>query len=268
MKIFDRELLKSRKNTIAKNVGEFSFLRKEVVSRLLERTGEINKDFPLVLDIGCNLGEVSEYFYNNIIKNKINRIIQTDLSLEILKLNKYPNKINGDEENLPFKPNTFDLIISVFSLQNVNFLKETLENIFAILKPQGLFMCSVPIVGTLSNLEQALMQTEMSLYNGMSPRIHPFSDIKTLGNLFQSAGFAEIMADKDQIEVMYKDFFNIFRDLQGYGENNILLQRNQRPLKKHFFQELKNNFKQFKDSTTDHYPINVEFCNILGWKNK
>jgi len=84
-----------------------------------------------VLDLGCGTGLLIEYIlkskdYHHILKSKY---IAVDISLKmmikfknkLLKLGKKPNVlfVLSDMENLPFRKNSFNLIISLTSFQNL-----------------------------------------------------------------------------------------------------------------------------------------------------
>ncbi len=236
-----------------------------MAKRTIEKLEEIKTNFPLALALGSGVGELYKELtdYNS---KKINTLIQTDFSINFLKHNNFHNKIVADEENLPFKSDVFDIVISNFSLVSINRLHDTFATIYRILKTNGATIISIPTFGTLENLSNSLFETEMTLYKGVSPRVHPFTDIKTIANFMQEVGFKEITADTDKIEIMYKNFRSIFKDLKNSGRTNILTKRDKRFLKKNFLNELEKNFSLYQDPNTKHYPVVVSFCNIVAWK--
>ena len=74
---------------------------------------------------------------------------------------------------------------------------------------------------TLNEMRQALMEAEMAIDGGVSPRVSPFADVRDAGNLLQRAGFA-LPVDRfaDILTVDYADPLALMRDLQGMGESN------------------------------------------------
>lgn len=84
-----------------------------------------------------------------------------------------------DEEALPFAPHSFDLVTASLSLHWINDLPGTFRQICRILKPDGLFLASVPILPTLRPLRQALEDAELALCDGVSPRVSPSPPSKT-----------------------------------------------------------------------------------------
>lgn len=89
-----------------------------------------------ILDLGCGTGLLFEF-----LNRKIN-LIGIDISREMLKLSKEPERILGDLENLPFKDNSFDLVFSFTVIQNLPGLK-VFEEVKNILKHNGLFVFTV-----------------------------------------------------------------------------------------------------------------------------
>jgi NADH dehydrogenase [ubiquinone] 1 alpha subcomplex assembly factor 5 len=268
MEIFNRTLLQIKKNNIASFYPEHNFLKIEAVEILLERLLDIKNSFENTLDIGCSMGEVANYIAkHHILSNKIKNIYQIDEFNHILDKNPYPNKILGSLEELNIDKK-FDLIISVFSLHNVNNINKVFNKIYNLLNKNGLFICAIPTIGNFANLEEALIKTELELYNGYSPRFQPLLDITTIGNILQTNNFQEIIVDKEKLSIMYKDYMKIFKDLKYAGETNILTKQNKQILKKDFFKKIKNHLENSLDKETNHYEIKVEYCNLIGWKTQ
>ncbi len=263
MEIFNRKLLNIKQNNLAFNYANYNFVKKEVVSNVLDRLYDVKIDFKNALDIGCSIGEVADYLKNT---SKIQSLTQIDECQAMLDQNIYPNKILSDLQNISLPENSFDLIISIFALHNINDLSKMFTKIYNLLTYGGLFVCSLPIVGTLAELEQALMQSEIELYSGFSPRIHPFSDLTTLGNLLQSTKFKNIIADKDSLSIMYKNPYNIFKDLKHSLQGNILNNKNNNIVSKAFFPKVISNLSSFIDEESQHYKISIVYCNLIAWK--
>ncbi len=270
MQIFDRKLLQLRANKVPQSIIEPNFLKEEISFRNVEKLSELKNNFSLGLEIGSSAGEFyknlydeTSEFYN---KNKIKKLIQTDFSSNFLHKNPYPNKMVIDEEILPFNDKSFDIVVSNFSLYNINDPLSVLKKIYNILKPNGVILLSVPITGTLGKLAEAMFEAEMKIFNGASPRIHPFTNVEILGNLIQSTGFQEITVDKDKIDIMYKDFYKIFKDLKTSAQTNILINRDKKYVGKNFFNKVHEIYEKNKDHSSGCYPVTIEFANLIAWK--
>jgi SAM-dependent methyltransferase len=122
----------------------------------------------------------------------------------------------------------FDLVVASFSLHWINDLPGALIQLRQALNPAGLFLASMPALGTLANLRAALLEAEDGLSGGASPRISPFPDLRDCGGLLQRAGFALPVADVEDINFEYADPFALFRDLRDAGETNAALARSRR----------------------------------------
>jgi hypothetical protein len=64
--VFDHELKRRQRNDAASrsNALDFDYLRSEVASRLVDRLEDIQREFPIMLDIGCHSGA---HVYNAIV---------------------------------------------------------------------------------------------------------------------------------------------------------------------------------------------------------
>ena len=83
--------------------------------------------------------------------------------------------IVADEEALPFREGSLDLVVSGLSLQFVNDLPGTLVQIRRALKPDGLFLAALVGGETLTELRQAFAAAEAEVEGGISPRVAPFA---------------------------------------------------------------------------------------------
>src|SRR6185369_10730228 len=126
-RIFDRHMLRRRRDRAAAQFDDHDFLIAEVAERLLDRLDDITHRFPLALDLGCRGGLLSELRGG---RGGIETLLQADLSPAMLHQahRKGPSLI-ADEEWLPFKPASLDLILSNLNLHWVNDLPGALLQI-------------------------------------------------------------------------------------------------------------------------------------------
>ncbi|XP_062059836.1 arginine-hydroxylase NDUFAF5, mitochondrial isoform X2 [Lepus europaeus] len=129
LNIFDRELKRKQKNWAARQPEpiKFDYLKEEVGSRIADRVYDVARDFPLALDVGCGRGYIAQHLN----KETIGKFFQADIAENALK-NSLETEIPtvsvlADEEFLPFRENTFDLVVSSLSLHWVNDLPRALE---------------------------------------------------------------------------------------------------------------------------------------------
>ena len=228
--IFDRNLLRLRRDRAAAKLDDAGFLFRETAARLRERVSETTRHFDLGADIGCHGGEVADALTGS---EQVKHLVQCDLSPAMVKrAGKRTHKpgLVADEEVLPFANARLDLVISNLSLHWVNDLPGVLLQIRKALRPDGLFLGCLFGGETLRELRHCLMEAELVHTGGVSPRVSPFADIRDMGGLMQRAGFALPMTDADTITVDYADAGKLMRDLSDMGESNCVQKRKAGPL--------------------------------------
>ncbi len=221
MTVFDRRLVRARRNRAAPEFHEFDFLFREVADRLADRLEDITRSFPVALDMGCHGNVLASGLKG---RGQIETLIQCDLSDQML----HPSNgfaVVADEEALPFEGPLFDLVLSNLSLHWVNDLPGALVQANRCLKPDGLFLGAMLGGDTLHELRDCLMEAELEIREGASPRISPFAQVRDAGGLLQRAGFALPVTDSDVITVTYENAFLLMRDLRGMGETGAGLTR-------------------------------------------
>lgn len=226
--LFDRALVaEHRRRAAGLNWPHHRFLFNEVAERLAERLLDINHSFSLALDLGGRDGVFGEKL---IAMKKADKVIRTDLT-EVMLDNRTDSAVVADEEFLPFKENSFDLIGSVLGLHWTNDLPGALSQIARSLKPNGLFLGALFGIESLQELKACLIEAESEITGGVSPRISPFTEIKDAGSLLQRADLALPVTDTDLITLKYEHPFALMHELRGLGETNALISR-----QKHFTQ--------------------------------
>src|SRR5208337_3760509 len=127
-----------------------------------------------------------------------------------------------------FAPGSFDLVLANLSLHWVNDLPGALIQLRHALRPEGLLLASLPALGTLAELRQALTEAEAALTGGVAPRVSPFAELRDCAGLLQRAGFALPVADVEEIRLLYADPVALLHDLRAAGEANALRERDRR----------------------------------------
>lgn len=221
MNVFDRRVVRLRRDRAATRIGEHDFLLREVGERLVDRFDDIRRRFPLVLDLGCHSGELSRLIGR---RGGIGTLVHCDLSPAMAARSPAPAVV-ADEEALPFRPGTFDAVISLLSLHWVNDLPGALAQVRAALKPDGLFLAAMLGGQTLKELRTALSDAEIAVEGGLSPRVSPFADVRDAGGLLQRAGFALPVVDTETLTASYPDPLRLMADLRGMGESNAVRHR-------------------------------------------
>lgn len=219
--VFDRVVLRQRRERAARDWDRRSFLKREIASRLVERLDDIRRTFPTALDLGSHGDEVFTALDG---REAVGWLARADLGHGFARRARGP-AIVADEEFLPFAPHSFDLVLSAMDLHWVNDLPGTLVQIRRILKPDGLLLGAMLGGATLWQLRQALAAAESEVEGGLSPRVSPFADLRDAAGLLQRAGFALPVADSETIDVEYENALALMRDLGAMGESNLIVER-------------------------------------------
>jgi SAM-dependent methyltransferase len=216
--VFDRRAVRLHRNRASALVGSVADLLRNIADRLLDRLDDTTHRFSLALDIGGR-GVVAP-----MLRARNVACVSMDLSPRMAALNG-GLCVAGDEEFLPFAPDSFDLVVANCSLHWINDLPGALIQLRRVLRPDGLFLASLPALGTLGALRTSLTEMEAGMRGGASPRISPFPDLRDCAALLQRAGFALPVADAEDISLLYADPLALLRDLRAAGETNALVQR-------------------------------------------
>lgn len=222
--IFDRRVLRQRRERAADKLSTSDFLFREVGDRLVERLEDIQRQFPVALDLGCHDGTLGRLIGT---RGEIETLVQCDLAPALARAAAAGGRpsLAADEEFLPFAPATFDLILSALSLHWVNDLPGALIQARHALKPDGLFLAALLGGETLIELRGVLLEAEAEIESGASPRVSPFADVADAGGLLQRAGFALPVVDRDRITVTYPDALALMKELGAMGESNAVAAR-------------------------------------------
>ncbi|NXV35523.1 NDUF5 hydroxylase, partial [Rissa tridactyla] len=274
---FDRRLKRKQKNWAALQAepAKCDYLREEVGSRMADRVFDIPRTFPIALDVGSGRGYIAQH----LTKETVEKLIQVDIAENALK-NTVESEIPtfnvvADEEFLPFKEDTFDLVLSSLRYALIVYLLfifslKMLNNIHRVLKPDGVFIGAMFGGDTLYELRCSLQLAELEREGGFSPHVSPFTAVSDLGHLLSRAGFNTLTVDTDEIQVNYPGLFEVMEDLQGkyvlcMGESNCswnrkpLLHRETMLAAAAIYQEMYGN-------SDGSVPATFQIYYMIGWK--
>ncbi|OIT03293.1 putative methyltransferase [Nicotiana attenuata] len=142
----------------------------------------------------------------------IEKLLMMDTSCDMVKLCKdaeqqMPNDnietsyIIGDEEYLPVKENSVDLVISCLGLHWTNDLPGAMIQCRLALKSDGLFLAAILGGETLKELRIACTVAQMEREGGIRPRLSPLAQVRDAGNLLTRAGLTLPGVDVDEYTV-------------------------------------------------------------------
>ncbi|CAN1761199.1 Putative methyltransferase At1g22800, mitochondrial [Linum perenne] len=236
VKIFDRELKRTQRDRAAWLMDPKDPLTDSVAENLLDRLEDCKRTFPTALCLGGSLAAVRRQLRGQAqLSGAIEKLIMMDASHDMIKACKQASDdandnietsfVVGDEEFLPMKESSLDLVISCLGLHWTNDLPGAMIQAKLALKPDGLFLAAILGGETLKELRTACTVAQMEREGGISPRMSPLAQVRDAGNLLTRAGFTLPGVDVDEYTIKYRSALELIEHLRAMGETNALLQR-------------------------------------------
>lgn len=172
------------------------------------------------------------------------------------------------EENLPFPEESFDLIVSNLQGHWVNDLPGLLKSIYHCLQKEGLFLGALWGGQTLFELRESLLQSELTLLGGASPRIAPMLHPADAPLLLSGGGFFMPVVDTETITVTYPSLSSLMKDLRGMGETNKLYDRPKTFTSRGLFEKAEEIYHESFGQPDHKIPATFEVIYLTGWKYK
>ncbi|XP_003370257.1 putative phenylalanine--tRNA ligase [Trichinella spiralis] len=229
--VFDRSLKRCQRDWAAcqDNLDVFQYLNKEIAYRLTDRIYDVKRMFTVAVDLGCGIGHIAEHLY----KEHIGVLLQSDISLEMITGAKVSKEVptlkyRADEEMLPLKDSSVDLILSASSLHWIN---------------------DLPGINFLLFFASFLFL---------------FDAAEDLMALLQKAGFILITVDVDNIVVNYPDMFALMYEFRGMAESNASWLR-AKTLRRDVLYAADSIYREMYGKD-DILPATFQVLYIAGWK--
>src|SRR5690606_19883718 len=249
---FEPRLVRQRKRRARATFRDAAFLHERVAADLADRLEAIPRPFPRVLALGGG-GLFSEQVRARPeLSARIGAILEADLDFI-------------DPEQLPFAPNSFELIVSSLALHWINDLPGALIQLRLALKPDGLLLASLFGGETLHELRLSLIEAESELTGGAGPRVSPFADLQDIAGLLQRAGYALPAADRDLVVVRYGEPMRLLADLRAMGETAALAERSPRGLSRRILARVFEIYPARWADADGRAPATFEILTATGW---
>jgi SAM-dependent methyltransferase len=258
--VFDRQLLRARRRRAAA-LGPATFLVERIADDLVDRLGAVLRRFDLAVDLGTPNDAVRRALAGY---PKVGTVVAVDSLAQHLP----PPPalaVAADEEALPFRDGSLDLVVSALALQLVNDLPGALVQIRRALRPDGLFIAALLGGGSLIELREAFTAAESEIAGGVSPRVAPFADVRQLGMLLQRAGFTLPVSDVDRVTVRYDSPFMLMHDIRRMGASNALTERRRAPLSRAVLMRMAEIYKRRFSDPDGRIRATFEVAWLSGW---
>ncbi|MGH6866441.1 MAG: class I SAM-dependent methyltransferase [Methyloceanibacter sp.] len=259
--LFDRKLLRSRRARFAGDIEKRQFLLAYVAREMAERIQIMLRPFPRALDLGAYRGLLGRTVAE---LPSVEEMIYAESAFELAALCPRPALV-CDEDLLPLKETSLNLIVSGLALHRVNDLPGALIQIRRALAPDGLFMAAVLGARALTELRSALLEAEAEIEGGASPRISPFGDVRDYGALLQRAGFALPVADADIVTVAYPSPRDLMREVRALGGGNVMLARSKSPLPRGTLELAEAIYRERHGTPDGKVTATFEIVFMSGW---
>lgn len=229
--VFDQTLIAAnRRRAFVQNDPKAAFLLDIAASEMAERLSVIERRFDEAVEFHGVTGAVG---HKAIATGKIEHLRRIETNSDFAA----PGEMitTSSLEEVPLEPQSVNLVLSPLNLHLTNDTPGVLIQIRRALKPDGVFLAAIPGAGTLQELRDVLLATEIEMTGGASPRVVPFADVRDVGGLMQRAGFTLPVVDAENYTVRYDSLFPLMRDLRAMGMANPLAARSRKPLTRGFF---------------------------------
>ena len=249
---FDRDLVRQRKRRalkLAQKLSSDRFLFDRCADDVVERVLDVRRNFKNTLLIGAQ--DITQNIAERLV-GKIGRVISI-------------NDVVCNEEALPFKLESFDLVINLMTLHGVNEVPQVLVKTRNMLRPDGLFLAAFFGGETLSVLRHVMYAAEDKLYGRVSPRVSSMITLDLATSLLSSSGFTMPVTDRDVVNVTYRTLEKLYADLRLMGETNVLTVRSKTPVSRRFFSEVEALYKRDHSTETGKFAVKFEIIWLTGW---
>jgi SAM-dependent methyltransferase len=263
-RLFDRALHARRLDRAAAGFAGADFLHRRAALDVAERLEPILRDFPIAVELSARAGALREALGQSDAGERVGVLIEADLSLGMLAGRDGP-RVVLDEERLPFREASLDLIVSTLGLHWTNDVVGALIQIRRALTPDGLFIGAFLGGATLTELRQSMVAAESEILGGAGSRVSPFADSLDAASLLQRSGFALPVADLDRVTVTYEHPLKLLADLRQMGETNVLADRHPHGLTRTLLARMSEIYVERFSNPDGRVRATFEIITLTGW---
>ena len=266
MYFIEKNRLIECKNKALQSWSKHNFIFEQVAVLVKQKIIELNKNFNNILIISSDydetISQIKELRYKNLFYFSQYKSFLENISLE----NKKITKIFSSFDNPPFKDESFDLVICNFCFHNINKKNQYLKNLNRILAKNGLLVCNYFGENSLIELKNSFLLTDQKIFGGAFLRFPKSVTLVEFSQMLMQTGFKEVVTEKINYDIFYKDVLSILKDLRGIGESGFYSFK-YKPLNIGYYKELNNTYK--KEFADENYKLKLS-CEIISsssWKS-
>ena len=250
-----------QRNKILKDPEKFIY--NEIGKRIILSLEGIKFSIENCLEIGSSSNKI----YNEI-SLKFNQIdyYNIDISKKILAKNLINRRsILLDHDKWELNNKKFDLIISNFYLHLTNNFDFLLKNINQTLNNNGFFIATIPGINCFHELKNSMMLADIEIYGGAYRRFLESFSVDTVSSLLKKNNYKIPVIEVDTLELRYKEFSSLLRDVRYLGNSNIYVDRKKLFERKTYFKKVEEIYLK-NYSNNDQFILQLEILYITAWK--
>lgn len=203
--MLNKKIIGENFSRAAKNYDQVAIVQKQAAQKLCQLASPFINDDSRILDLGCGTGFIAQ--------NLSQKIFECDLSFAMLQQPRNGHKIQCDFTNLPFKKNSFDLLISSFSLQWLEDFETYFANFSALLKPQGILAFCLPTYESLQELKSASAASDCNFHFNI---LLKNSDLKSA---LKNCRFSEKLFVEEIVKSKFESGLQAIKSIKETGAN-------------------------------------------------
>lgn len=213
--LFDMSARAKRRDR-AFRAGPVLFAQERAFADILERIADVRRDFASALLVGA-----PDPGWPERLRSHCGKVTVIDPGPAFARA---ANGIQAAEDSLDLEPGSFDLVVTVGTLDTVNDLPGALLRLRLLLRPDSLLIGAIGGGDTLPRLRRAMRAADAAA-GSASPHVHPRVEPAGLAQLLSAAGLAMPVVDVDRLNASYSGLRRLVADLRGMGATNILSAR-------------------------------------------
>lgn len=214
--MISKELIRRNFSNASAHYNEHAFIQKKSGAELVGQLRNDKNNYGAILDIGTGTGTLLRDL-SLVCRPAL--ICALDISSRMLIKARASEMrgffIQADAENIPFKKNTFDLVVSNLAYQWLMDLDSAFIQLAMILKKNGVFYFTSFGRRTLSELRECLE----SVKEASDCNIFPAKEV--IQSKLKNAGFVNIEIISKIEKEFFADLFGLIRWLKYSGANRI-----------------------------------------------
>lgn len=249
---FDKEIIARNFSKAANQYDKNAQIQAFAAQKLCLEISKFLKPNSKILDLGSGTSVIAK---NLLEKNPNLQITEVDFSASMLAswINRPQNvkTIQTDIEEIDFDSESFDLVLSSFSLQWINNLPSLLQKIKKTLKKDGIFAFCLPLDGTLKELKICTNQCNIKL------AINDFPAFSTIREMLKNTKLTKKSFFQEEQIIYYENLLNLLKSIKeiggGYSKNQNLLNKNKFDILSNFY------LKNFNSKNTIFTTWNIGY---------